>query len=110
MLPPLPQLFPHLNKRLNLLWRRNAVVHKSAILVCRFIVLAYGLQAQVREVVPEFLEMFLAQNFGFAFVGAAGHQGANVSTSPLFARLEYDTLLFMFTPQTMVSGSRLLPR
>jgi hypothetical protein len=77
---PPPQLFPHLNKRLHLARTRKTVVDEAAILVCPFVELPHVGWAEVCEIVTEFLEIFLAQHFCFAVVGASCHAARDSTT------------------------------
>jgi hypothetical protein len=74
-LSPLPQLFPHLDKRLHLTRAWKMTVDETAILIRPVVKLPHGWQAKVCEVVTELLEIFPAQHLRFALVGTPGHAG-----------------------------------
>jgi len=86
-LAPLPQLFPNLNKSLHLARARETVINEAAILICPVVKLPHGWQAEVREIVTEFLEVFLAQHLRFALVGASGHAGEFCTFRLVFANI-----------------------
>jgi hypothetical protein len=70
---PLPQLFPDLHQRLELLRTRKPIVNQSAIPVGLLTKIVDGSYAEVSEIVPEFLEILLAQDFRVLAIGAPGH-------------------------------------
>jgi hypothetical protein len=72
---PLPQLLPHLHERLDLARAGKMVVEKAAIAVCLLVEFPDGWQAEMREVVTEFLEVLLAQHLRLTLVGTPGHAG-----------------------------------
>ena len=88
MLAPLPQLFPHLDKRLNLLRSRDSIVDESAVLMRALVELPHSGQAQVCEVVTNLLEVLLAQHFRFAFIRAAGYMMLHHSTFVFYSPKE----------------------
>ena len=81
----LPQLLPYLNQGLHLPGTRQAVVDQAAILEGAFIEVPHPVRAEVREVVPELLQLFLGQNIRFLRIGTPGHHSDTISNS-LFVR------------------------
>jgi hypothetical protein len=70
---PLPQLFPNLDERLHLFRSRKPTVDQPAISVRLVVKAPHGLDAEVSEIVTEFPEVLLAQNFSFVTIGTPGH-------------------------------------
>jgi hypothetical protein len=73
---PLPQLLPQLNEGLDLARAGKVVVDQAAVTVRLLVEVANCRQAQMCEVVTDFLEIVLAQHLRFALVGTQGHAGA----------------------------------
>jgi len=84
---PLPQLFPHLNKRLHLARSWKTVVNEAAILICLLVEVPHGWQAEVSQIVAEFLKVFLAQHLCLSFVRASSHAGGFYTFRFAFATL-----------------------
>ena len=54
-------------------WAWKTVINEAAISICLLVEVPHGWQAKVREIVTEFLEIFLAQHLRFSGVGTPGH-------------------------------------
>jgi hypothetical protein len=74
---PLPQLFPHLNKGLHLAWAWKIAIDEAAILICLLVEVPHGWQTEVREIVPKFRKVFLAQHLSFSLIRTPRHRGRN---------------------------------
>jgi hypothetical protein len=83
--PPLPQLLPHLHEGLDLARAGKMVVEKAAVAIRLLVKIMNRRQAQMREVVTEFLEALLAQHLSLSLVGTPSHAGAILQCS-LFIR------------------------
>ena len=82
---PIPQLFPNLNKSLYLARSRKAVIDETAILISLFVEISHGWQAEVGEIVTQFLKVLLAQHLRFSLIGTPSHAGRFYYVRLLFA-------------------------
>ena len=70
---PLPQLFPYLDEGLNLLGGGQPKVDKTTVPVGPVVRVPDGTRTEVREVVPECLQVLLAQDLHLLATGTPGN-------------------------------------
>src|ERR1700687_994396 len=85
---PLAQLLPHLHERLHLPRARQPAVDHSAIPIRRLIKISNRPQAQMCEVVAQFLQVLLAQHVHLLAIRTPGHGENNASIFAIYSPID----------------------